>query len=82
MNTTAKKCAQWAVFLALCFIGCIAFMVLAGDDNPANPLPFSRWLLMKVVAGVVLYACYLCGRTLHRFGFLPEYLDKTLSEED
>lgn len=82
MNTTAKKCAQWALFLALCFIGLIAFIVLAGDDNPANPLPLSRWLLMKVVAGVVLYACYLLGRTLHRFGFLPEYLDKTLSEED
>ena len=57
-------------------------MVLAGDENPANPLPFSRWLLMKVVAGVVLYACYLLGRTLHRLGFLPEYLEKTLSEED
>lgn len=82
MNTTVKKCGQWAILSALCFIGSIAFMVLAGDDDPANPLPFSRWLTIKAVAGVVLYACYLCGRTLHRFGFLPEYLDKAVSEED
>lgn len=81
MNTTVRKFGQWAVLSALCIIGCIAFMVLVGDENPMNPMPLSRWLLLKAAAGVVLYVCYKVARLCHRHGYLPEYLDKMVEED-
>ena len=81
MNKTVKTCVQWAAFIALSLVGCVAFMVLAGDEDPANPIPFSRWLLLKAGAGVVLYLCYRVARRLHRLGFLPAYLDRITEEE-
>lgn len=76
MKITVKPCIQWAAFIALSIVGCIAFFLLAGDDDPANPLPLSRWLLIKVAAGCVLYLCYRVARWLHRLGYLPAFLDR------
>ena len=81
MKTTVKTCAQWTAFIALCLIGCLAFMLVAGDEDPTNPIPFSQFLLLKAAGGVGLYLCYRVGRWLHRHGYLPEYLDRMTEEE-
>lgn len=83
MRTIVKsEIFKWAILSALLMIGTIAFMVLAGEDDPMKPLPLSRWLLMKAVAGLVLYACYIFGRILYRLGLLPEYVDRMANEEE
>ncbi len=81
MNESIKKFAQWALFSALCFIGIIAFMILAGDEDPMNPMPFGRWLLIKALAMVVIAICIWGGKRLYKKGYLPEYID-TITEEE
>lgn len=81
MNKTIIKCAQWAVFSALFFVGTIAFMVLAGDEDPMNPMPFGRWLLIKALAMVVIAVLIWGGKRLYKKGYLPEYIDTVTEEE-
>lgn len=77
----ARKFLQWAVLSALCFVGIVAFMVVAGDDDPNNPLPIGTWLLVKGVAMAVIALCVLTGKVLHRHGLLPDAIDKFNDEE-
>lgn len=82
MREVARKAAQWAAFIALCLLGCFAFMLLAGDDDPENPLPASQWLLIKGAALLTLLLCVWAGKALHRGGCLPEEIEKEIREDD
>ena len=75
MNT--KKVLRWLLFTAICGIGMIAFMVLAGDEDPMNPLQLSEWFLIKGLAAASIAALYFIARYCDRKGWLPE-----ISEED
>lgn len=81
MNKSIKKCAQCAVFSSLCFIGLLAFMVLASDEDPMNPMSFSRWLLIKAIAVVVFAMCVWGGKRLYKKGYLPEYIDEIAKDD-
>lgn len=58
-------------------IGMIAFMVLAGDEDPMNPLQLSELVLIKGLAAASIAALYFIARYCDRKGWLPE-----ISEED
>lgn len=75
------KYVQWAIISALFGIGIIAFFVAAGEDDPANPLSFGDWLMVKGGAVAVVYACYRVGRYLHSLGLLP-VADADLTKEE
>lgn len=75
MNT--KKVLSWILVSAIGIIGMIAFMVLAGDDDPINQLPLSKWFLIKGLAAASITALYFIARYCDRKGWLPE-----ISEED
>lgn len=81
MKASIKKFAQWTVFSTLCFVCTIAFMVLAGDEDPMNPIPFGRWALIKAIAIVVIAVCVWIGKQLYKKGYLPEYIDTVTEEE-
>ena len=81
MNTTVKKCVQWCALSALCIVGFLAFMLLAGEDNPLTPIPLYEWLIIKILAFVVLALCILAGRWLYHIGYLPRYMDKLVEED-
>lgn len=81
MKTTVKTYAQWAVFSALCLVGFVAFMVVAGDEDPMNPMPFARFFVLKMAALGVIALCVWIGKRLYRKGYLPEYLDKVVEED-
>lgn len=81
MNTTVKKCVQWTALSTICLVGFFAFMLLAGDEDPMNPIPLSEWLVIKISSFVVLTLCILIGKWLHRTGCLPECLDKLVEED-
>lgn len=74
------KYVQWAIVTALFGVGFLAFMVIAGDDDPANPLPIGKWFLIKAVAAAIVYACYRFGRFLYSLGLLP-VMDIDMDEE-
>jgi len=75
MNT--KKVLSWLLLSALFGIGMIAFMVLAGDEDPTNPMPLGKWFLIKGIALIVIALLSFFGRYCDRKGWLPE-----ISEED
>lgn len=81
MKVGIKKIAQWALLSALCFIGTISFMILAGDEDPMNPIPFGRLLITKALAMAVLAVCVLCGKWLKKKGYLPEYINPIREKE-
>ena len=80
MNESIKKFAQWALFSVLCITGIIAFTILAGDEDPMNPMPFGRWLLIKAFATVVIFVCVWGGKRLYKKGYLPEGIDAIAEE--
>lgn len=75
MNT--KKVLSWILLSAIFGIGTIAFIVLAGDEDPMNPLPLSKWVLIKGLAAASIATMYYIARYCNRKGWLPE-----ISEED
>lgn len=74
---STKKIFSWLLLSAISGIGMIAFMVLAADDDPMNPLPFTQWILIKGIAAASIAALYFIARYCDRKGWLPE-----ISEED
>ena len=81
MNESIKKFAQWALFSVLSITGIIAFTILAGDEDPMNPMPFGRWLLIKALATVVIAVCIYGGKRLYKKGYMPKSID-TITEEE
>ncbi len=75
------KLIQWAIVTALFGVGFIALLVVAGDDDPENPLPLGKWFLIKATAAAVGYACYRFGRYLYNLGLLP-VMDTDFEEDD
>lgn len=75
MKITRKSVIQHVILFALFSVGFFAFMLLAGDDDPSNPLPIEQWLGIKLAAAVVIYACIKLGKFLDSKGLLPEMDD-------
>lgn len=81
MNGMVKKCLQWTYLSAICLIALGAFVMLAGEENPYEPIPLGEWLLIKATAMAVFVMVSLIGRWLYRLGLLPEFLHKMLEEK-
>ena len=72
-----SKFIQWLVFTLLGIWGFFSFIILAGEEDPMNPLSIEKFFLMKGAAGLSLYLCYRLGSWLNSKGLIPE-----MSEED
>lgn len=81
MNGMVKKCLQWTYLSVICLIVFGAFIMLAGEENPYEPIPLGEWLLIKTTAMAVFVMVALIGRWLYRLGLLPEFLHKMLEGE-
>ena len=81
MNTTVKKCVQWTALSTVCMVGFIAFMLLAGEENPRCPIPLGEWVIIKISALIVIALCVCTGKLLYRLGYLPKFLDKLVEED-
>lgn len=73
---------KWAIFSALFAVGFIGLLILAGDDDPYNPMPLGRWFMLKAFGASLIYAAYLVGKLLYRSNLLPDSFYKDLDEED
>lgn len=72
-----SKFTQWLVFSLLGLWGSFSFIILAGDEDPMNPLSIEKFFLIKGAAGLSLYLCVRIGSCLNSKGLIPE-----ISEED
>lgn len=72
-----SKFIQWLVFTLLGIWGFFSFIILAGEEDPMNPLSIEKFFLIKGTAGLSLYLCYRLGSWLNSKGLIPE-----MSEED
>ena len=65
-----SKFTQWLVFSLLGLWGFFSFIILAGEEDPMNPLSIQKFFLS-------LHLCYRLGSWLNSKGLIPE-----MSEED
>ncbi len=72
MKVNWKKVWQYSLLSVLFGIGFIAFMIVAGDDDPYNPLPLSEWFAIKLGAAVVIAVCVCIGKYLNKKGLFSE----------
>lgn len=75
-KTQRSKAVKRAVLLILGIWGFLSFIVLAGEEDPRDPMPFGEFFLIKAVAMASLLICFYVGKRLHRTGYLPEELDE------
>lgn len=62
---------QWAVYIIIGTWGFLSFCVLAGDENPNEPLNNEKFFTVKAIAAASLYACYRVGKFCVKLGLFP-----------
>ena len=77
-----SEVGKYILFFTLMMIGLFAFCILAGEEDPNNPMPFKVWLIYKLGSMAVLGLCFLIERILHRAGLLPSDIEKELEEDE
>lgn len=76
-----KEFAKWAAISALTVIGSMAFMVMAGDENPEQPMSVGVFLLVKAISMFILVGCLLTVRYMYQHGYMPDLLNRLAEEE-
>lgn len=67
-----RKFIQWGILSVLTAVGFLAFLVLAGEDNPHAPMPLFKLFILKVSALAVLGGCVWIGKICDSKGLLPD----------
>ena len=67
-----RKFIQWGILSVLMTVGFLAFLVLAGEDNPYGPMPFFKFFILKLSALAVLGGCVWTGKVCDSKGLLPD----------
>lgn len=75
-KTQRSKAVQWAAICLLGIWGFLSFIVLAGEEDPRDPMPLGEFFLIKAGAMASLLICFYVGKRLHRARYLPEELDE------
>lgn len=70
------KAVQWTAVWFLGIWGFLSFIVLAGEEDPRDPMTLGEFFLIKVAAMASLLLCCYVGKRLHKAGYLPEELDE------
>ena len=70
MNKAVEKYIKVATVLTLFIVGGFSFIILAGDENPNNPLPLGEWLFIKAIALIAFATCVLTAKYLNKIGFI------------
>ena len=68
-----NKIIQWAVYIAIGTWGFLSFCVLAGDEDPNNPMSLGRFFTIKALAAISLYDCYRVGKACNKWGLFPDF---------
>lgn len=77
-----RNIAKWAVLIAVFCWGTFNFLVLAGEENPNEPMLLLMFLIVKSGAMANMYLCYKVCQWLYKKGLLPDYVKKQIEMED
>lgn len=69
---TTKKIIQWAVYFIIGTWGFLSFCILAGEEAPTAPMSIGKFIAIKALAGISLYACYRVGKVCDKQGMFPD----------
>ena len=72
---TTGNVFKWCIATAIFAVGFFGLLILAGDDDPYNPMPLGRWFMLKAMGAALMYVAYRIGRLLDRYNLLPEFKD-------
>lgn len=79
MKRKYTEFGKWVLFYALCIVGFLAFMVLAGENDE---MPLGKFVLYKMAAMAVLALCFYIGKRLRRAGLLPTKIYEEIEEDE
>jgi uncharacterized membrane protein len=79
---TRTKVIQWLNAAWLGAIGTLAFMVLAGDEDPNHPMGLFEFFAIKAAALAVCWGVYKIGAKLEAKGLTPPFKDPEDEMED
>lgn len=73
-----KRPSRWVQHLILSVIGLwgfISFIILAGEEDPLDPMPLGRFCLIKSLGLISLFLCFLTGKWADKKGLLPDEIN-------
>ncbi len=79
-SITKRDVGQWSLLTVLTLWGMLAFLVLAGEDNPEAPISLTEFFLWKLAALINFGAAVLVGKWCDKHGWLPD-LEKHFGRE-
>lgn len=77
-----KKVFQWAAYIVIATVACLAFLVIIGEDDPYNPMSLTRFLVTKLAAAAVMALDLWAGYHLNKNGLFPDWVNRQLEELD
>ncbi len=75
-----RSIGQWSLLTVLTLWGMLAFLILAGEDNPEAPISLTEFFLWKLAALINLGAVVFVGKWCNKKGWLPD-LEKYFGRE-
>lgn len=67
---------QWLLLSAIGGMSMFFFILFAGEDDIHNPMPIERFVLLKIISLIGLYACYRFGKYCNQKGWFPRWNDE------
>lgn len=67
---------------ATCLIGFFAFLIIAGEEDPYEPMPAEHFFSIKLSALLVFYLCFLFGKFCVRNNLFPKSFIDGMNRDD
>lgn len=77
----ASEFFKHILLVATCLVGFCAFLIMAGEEDPCEPMPAERFFLMKLAALLVFFLCFLFGKFCVRNNLFPKSFIEDMRED-
>lgn len=64
-----------------CLVGFCAFLIMAGEEDPCEPMTTERFFLIKLAALLVFSLCFLFGKFCVRNNLFPKSFIEDMKED-
>lgn len=82
MKKVLRTIAKNVLFYGIVFAGVILFMLVAGEENPDQPMSFARFTTIKFGSLAGLFLLVKVGKVLYNAGLFPEHIYKEMEEAE
>ena len=77
-----KTIAKNILFYGIVCAGVILFMLVAGEENPDEPMTLAQFASIKFGSLAGLFLLVKVGKVLYNAGCFPEHVMKEIEEEE